>query len=139
VDLCGEARHIGEEDLEDGVGGRSIVSASEDKEHRAGDATVDLLRQPAPTGCNGGRGWRVSPMARTNGAAPVAASGTWLSKEGPVLAEQAHNVSGTRRTVKRRQPAEHGGAPKRHQVLITLIGVKMNLFYSQSSSISKEI
>jgi hypothetical protein len=44
VDLCGEARHIGEEDLEDGVGGRSIVSASEDKEHRAGDATVDLLR-----------------------------------------------------------------------------------------------
>lgn len=56
MDLCGEARHIGEDDLEYGVGGRSIVSASEDREHRARDATADLLRQPAPTGCNGGHG-----------------------------------------------------------------------------------
>jgi hypothetical protein len=45
VDLCGEAAHIGEEDLEeDGVDGRSIVSASEDREQHARDATAGLLR-----------------------------------------------------------------------------------------------
>ena len=45
VDLCGEAPHIGEEDLEeDGMDGRSIVSASEDREHHAGDAMAGLLR-----------------------------------------------------------------------------------------------
>ena len=45
VDLRGEAAHIGEEDLEeDGMDGRSIVSASEDREHHAGDAMAGLLR-----------------------------------------------------------------------------------------------
>ena len=49
VDLCGEAPHIGEEDLEeDGVDGRSIVSASEDREHPARDVTAGLLTTPEP-------------------------------------------------------------------------------------------